>query len=105
MKPKFQILMIFTFSLLAHYFVLNFFGIDHGQDLKAVVINSEIKGKGLYRRAEVVVNINRFYKGKIHSEKRIFSTWDKLLKDLKPGREYVMKTQADWLVAYKISSL
>lgn len=105
MKPKFQITVILIFSLLAHYFVLNFFGIDYGQDLKAVVINSEVKGKGLYRRAEVIVTINRRYNGKIKSEQRILSTWDKLIKDLKPGQEYILKTHSNWLVAYKISSL
>lgn len=105
MKPNFQLILIFTFTLLTHYFVLNFFGMDYQQNLKAVVIGSQIKGKGLYRRAEIVVNVNHIHNGKAHIEKKTFSTWDKLVKDLKPGKEYIMQTRADWLLTYKVTSL
>lgn len=92
--------MIFSFSLLAHYFVLNFFGVDYNQDIKAVVINSEVKGQGLFKRAEVVVKIDSFYMGKYVSQKKVFSTWDKIVNQLKPGSEYMIKTQSNWIVAY-----
>lgn len=78
---------------------------DYQQNLKAVVIDSQIRGEGLYRRAEVIVNVNRVHNGKAKIERKTFSTWDKLVKDFKPGKEYILQTRADWLLTYKVSSL
>lgn len=105
MKPKFQLALICLFTVLSHYFVLNFFGVQSDYDLKGVVISSEILGKGLYRRAEITVAVNRFHNGILKRERRVYSIWDKKVPELKPGSAYEMKTQSDWLVKYKLSSL
>ncbi len=105
MKRKSQLLMATVFALLGHYFVLNFFTMDFTRSQVAVVEKTQIVGKGLYKRALVVFSTNENKLGKKLTKKRVISTWDKKAHELKPGKEYLINTQNNWLVSFHVSQL
>lgn len=105
MKRKSQLLMATVFALLGHYFVLNFFTMDFTRSQVAVVEKTQIVGKGLYKRALVVFSTNENKLGKKLTKKRVISTWDKKVHELKPGKEYLINTQNNWLVSFHVSQL
>lgn len=105
MKRKSQLLIAIMFALLGHYFVLNFFVIDFTRSQVAVVEKTQIVGDGLYKRALVVFKTKENKLGKNITKKRVISVWDKKVSELKQGQEYLIDTQNDWLISFRVSQL
>jgi hypothetical protein len=96
-----KVLIVLSFSLLAHYFVLTFFRVDGTESFVGKVEKIDFISKGLFPMAKVKFAVINNLDGDQNIVEKSISLTEKDVLKFKIGRKYKIKSHHNWLVSYR----